>query len=165
MLFSNFRNDSGTGEGAAVRTHEEAGAEEFLPADEDGQIRALAVDGVEGLLEASHVLGSVLGADDARAVHGKAFEHGQGNLVGKGRDVVDDVDGGLGGEFTEVGLDAFLGELVVVGADDGCRAAADVCAVDAHFQHEFDVGLCGTPRMGRPLAFSLTMRTTVRRSL
>ena len=149
-----FRHDAGAGERAAVRAHEEAGAEQFLPADEHREIRALALDGVQRLLEAAHVLGRVLGADDARAIHGEALQHGQRDFVGEDRDVIHhDVDRRLGGEFAEVGLDAFLGEFVIIRAGDGNRAAAEIGAVVAHFQNELDVRLGGSGEDGTAVRF------------
>ena len=95
---------------------------------------------MEHLLEAWHVARGVLRANDARAIQRQAFEHWHADLVGEGRDVVNyDVDRRFCGQFTEVGFNAVLRELVVIRTGNRDGPASEVGTIAAHLKDEVHI--------------------------
>lgn len=137
-----FRHDVGGGQRAAVAAHQQRGEQDFLAADEAREVRSLRLDLVQRVEEARHVAAAVLDADDARAVQREPLHHGHADLVGELRDVVeDDVNRRLAGDLPEHLLDALLAHLIIIGAGDGHRRAAQLGVSGAGVQDLVEVRL------------------------
>ena len=137
--------DPAGGDGAAVAAHQEGRQEDFLAADQAGEVGTLRLDLAERVHEPRHVAAAVLDADDARAIEREAPHHLHADLVGELRDVVEEnVDRGPLGQLAEVVFDALLRDIVVIGAGHRDGGAAEVGAVGTGFEDEVDVGFGGT---------------------